>query len=399
MQPIELSLCFNPDQQSTHLSELLKSPADPSLAGLQVNIHPMFWDDYKQEITTMALYSRGSDVSQVGFPLTDDLIAMNALQPPPPQVLARIGGEGALHPTIQKIARRHAAGLIWGLPWMVDPRALFYWKDMVDIANVDAETAFQTAESMETACQRMKDAGIETPWVLGMADKFVIVHSIVSWVWGKGGEFISPEGNRAVFLEKAALDGLEAYFRLGQYMPDAGRPLSVAAAKRLFVERKAAVTLGPYGSLNSFLASAPPEFRDLLGVALPPGPPLIAGSDLVLWRYSRKIDEAAKLFSVLFSPNVQVNYAEYLGDLPVTNDALDNLAKSTDSNVRTFITTLDKGRIFASTKFAGMLEIQLAILLARLWAELAEHPADNLRESLQDALNPLRRRFDALYGA
>jgi len=399
MNSIELSLCFNPDQQNTYLSELLKSSANQLLAGLQVNIHPMFWEDYKQEITMMALHSRGSDVSQVGFPLTDDLIAMNALQPVSPQLLAKIGGEEALHPTIRRIAQRHKSGLIWGLPWMVDPRALFYWKDMVDEAHVNAETAFQTAESMESACQHIKASGVESPWVLGMADKFVIIHSIVSWVWGKGGDFISPNDNRAVFLEETAVDGLEAYFRLGRFMPNAGRPLSVPDAKRLFVERKAAVTLGPYGSLNSFLASTAPEFRDLLGVALPPGPPLIAGSDLVLWRYSQKYDELAKLFSVLFNTNVQVKYAEYLGDLPVTNEALDHLAKSTDSNVRTFIATLDKGRVFATTKFAGMLEIHLAVTLARLWAELYEHPTDDLRTSLREALDPVRQRFDALYGA
>jgi multiple sugar transport system substrate-binding protein len=397
MKSVELSLCFNPDQEQTYLLELLKSSVD-RLADVQVNIHPMLWDDYKQEITMMALHSRGSDVSQVGFPLTDDLIAMNALQPASQQLLAKIGGEGALHPTVRRLAQRHQTGLIWGLPWMVDPRALFYWKDMLESANVNAETAFQTAESMEAACQRMKDAGVDVPWVLGMADKFVIIHSIVSWVWGKGGDFVSPDDHRAMFLEDPALDGMEAYFRLGQYMPAAGRPLSVADAKRLFTERKAAVTLGPYGSLNEFLAAAPPEFRNLLGVALPPGPPLIAGSDLVLWRYSQKNDEVGKLLSALFSTNVQVKYAEYLGDLPVTNEALDHLAKSTDSNVQAFIATLDKGRIFSTTKFAGMLEIHLAATLTRLWADLYEHPVDNLRVSLKEVLEPVRSRFNTLYG-
>jgi multiple sugar transport system substrate-binding protein len=397
---IELSLCFNPDQKNTYLAELLKSSASKSLADLQVNIHPMLWEDYKQEITTMALYNRGSDVSQVGFPMTDDLIAMNALQPVSPQSLAKIGGEDAFHPTIWKIAKRHQADRVWGLPWMVDPRALFYWKDLVEGAKVNAETAFQTAESMEDACQRMRTSGVKAPWVLGMADKFVVIHSIVSWVWGKGGDFISSDGNRAVFLEKNALDGMEAYFRLGRYMPDAGRPLSVADAKRLFVERKAAVTLGPYGSLRGFLALVPAEFRDQLGVALPPGPPLVAGSDLVLWRHSQRDDnEMNKLLGALFSIEVQVKYTEYLGNLPVTKNALDDLAKSPDPNVRTFTTTLDKGRIFAVAKFAGMLEVQLAAALASLWAELSEHPSNNLKGALQKVLDPVRRRFDMLHGA
>jgi multiple sugar transport system substrate-binding protein len=281
---------------------------------------------------------------------------------------------------------------------MVDPRALFYWKDMLDAAGVNAETAFQTTEDMQTTCQRLKDSGIGASWVLGTADKFVIIHSIVSWVWGRGGDFISPDEHRAIFLEKAALDGFEAYFRLAQYMPYAGRPISVSEAKRLFVERKAAVTLGPYGSLNSFHMSTPPELHDRLGVALPPGPPLIGGSDLVVWRYSQKNDEVTRLLTVLFSPDVQVKYAEYLGDLPVTQGALEHLAKSTDSNVRTFITTLDKGRIFSTTKFAGMLEVHLATTLARFWAELYEHPSDNLRGYLKEGLEPVRRRFDTLYG-
>lgn len=396
MSIFELSLCFNPDQKDTYLAELLKSSTNPLLAGLQVNIQPMRWDTYKQEITNMALYNRGADVSQVGFPLTNDLIGMNALRSISPQILGKIGGESAFHPNVWNIAKRHQAGQIWSLPWMLDPRAIFYWKDLVDQAGLNAETAFQTAESMESACQSMKDSGIDAPWVLGVADKFVMIHSVVSWVWGKGGDFISQDGTRAVFLEKNALDGLEAYFRLMPYMPQAGRPLSVADAQRLFVERKSAMTIGPYGSLRNFSAAVAPEFRDLLGVTLPPGPPLLAGSDLVLWQHSRKDDEAVKFLSALFSTEVQVGYAEYLGSLPVTKAALDCLAKLSDANVNAFATTLDKGRIFAATKFAGMLEVQLSSALADIWAGLSEHPSDDLRKTLQQTLEPVRRRFDML---
>jgi len=399
MSPVEISLCFNAGQKTEYLSELIKSAGAASLARQQMDVHPMLWEDYKQEITSMALCGRGSDVSQVGFPLTDDLSAMNALAPISAQILAKVGGAEIFHPAIWKMANRHETGRIWGLPWLVDPRALFYWKDLVESAKLEAETAFQTAESMEAACQQIQNSGVASPWVLGMADKFVIIHSVVSWVWGKGGDFISPEGNRAVFLEPAALDGLEAYFRLSRYMPDAGRPLSVAEAQQLFVERKAAITMGPYGSLNSFLAAVPPEMRGLLGVALPPGPPLIAGSDLVYWRHSRKDQEVFKLFETLFNTEIQIKYAEYLGDLPVTMNALEHLAKSTDPNVRTFVATLDKGRIFATTKFAGILEVQLGAALAGLWAEYSAQPADNLRDRLRTALGRVNHRFDMMHAA
>jgi hypothetical protein len=119
----------------------------------------------------------------------------------------------------------------------------------------------------------MKDAGVETPWVLGTADKFVIIHSIVSWVWGKGGDFISPDGKRAIFLEQIALDGLEAYFRLMQYTPNAGEPLSVATAKRLFVEIGSCY-VGTLWVMKGFSLCGS-EFRDRLG-GFAAGP-LIAG--------------------------------------------------------------------------------------------------------------------------
>jgi multiple sugar transport system substrate-binding protein len=227
---------------------------------------------------------------------------------------------------------------------------------------------------------------MEAPWVLGMADGFAIVHAIVSWVWGKGGDFISSDGARAAFFEKNTLDGLEAFFRLMPYMPQAGLPIGVADAQRWFVERKSAITIGPYGFLREFQAAAPPAFRDQLGVSMPPGPPLIAGSDLVLWAHSRNTDEMLSLLYSLFNPEIQLGYAEYLGDLPVTRAALEHLARSTDENIRAFVDILEHGRLFSVSKFSGMLEAQLAGVLADVWKDLAEHPTDDIRSQLQIAL-------------
>jgi multiple sugar transport system substrate-binding protein len=393
----ELSLCFNPDQKSSFLLDLLSSSANPSLSNLHLNIHPLLWEDYKEELITIALYNRGSDISQVGFPLTEDLISMNALLPISGQLIKKIGGQSAFHPTVWNIANRHQEGKLWALPWLMDPRAIFYWKDLVDKADVTLETAFASAEGMENVCQRMKAKGVEYPWVLGMADKFVMVHAIPSWVWGKGGDFISAESEQAIFLEKAALDGIEAFFRLRQYMPPESHSLSASQSHRFFIERKAAATMGSYGSLSSFRAAVAPEMQEMLEVALPPGPPLLAGSDLVLWRHSRKEDEVANLLDALFSTEVQIKYAEYVGDLPVTKDALENLGKSGDTNIHTFIETLNKGRVFAVTKFGGLLELQLAAGLKGLWANLSENPPDDLRETIQRSLEPIRRRFDMLH--
>lgn len=392
----ELSLCFNPDQATTFLLDMLRSSTNPLLSKLQLNVRPLLWGGYKQELVTMALQNSGSDISQVGFPLTEDLIAMNALLPISGQLIQKLGGQLAFHPVVWEIAHRHQEDRLWSMPWLIDPRALFYWKDIVDQAGINPDAAFASAEGMEDACQRMKAKGVEYPWVLGMADKFVVIHAITSWVWGKGGDFILPKGNRAVFLEPAALEGIEAFFRLGQYMPRENLSFRSAESHRFFIERKAAVTIGDYGSLKKFRAAIPPELRDLLGVALPPGPPLLAGSDLVVWRHSRKDHEVAHALSILFSTEVQIKYSDYMGALPVTEEALENLAEPGDSNMDVFIETLDKGRLFATTKFGGMLELQLAAGLTELWANLSQNPSENLKEIIQKSLEPVRRRFDMM---
>ncbi len=85
-----------------------------------------------------------------------------------------------------------------------------------------------------------------------------------------------------------------------------------------------------------------------------------------------------------------------MGDLPVTKDALENLAESNDANIDTFIDTLNTGRLFATTKFGGMLEMQLAAGLVELWTNLSQNPSNNLKETIQKSFEPIRRRFDMM---
>ncbi len=396
MNVTELSLCFTPGQESLFLVDLLKTSTNPLLSKIQLKIRPLFWDGYKQELVNMALQNNGADVSQVGFPLTEDLIGMNALLPIAGQLIAKIGGQAAFHSTVWKIANRHQEGQLWSMPWMMDPRAIFYWKDKVDDAGVNPDKAFASTDAVDATFQRMQAKGMAHPWVLGMADKFVMIHAISSWVWGKGGDFISLKGNRAMFLQQDALDGLEAFFKLQKYMPAESASFNASDSHHFFLERKAAATIADFGSLSRFRAAIGPEFRSLLGVALPPGPPLLAGSDLVIWRHTRKDNEVGHLLSALFSTEVQIKYSEHVGHLPVTLDALENLGEANDDELDIFVETLNTGRLFATTKFGGMLELQLAGVLTDLWAIMSRTPGADVREILQKSLAPIQRRFDMM---
>ena len=91
-----------------------------------------------------------------------------------------------------------------------------------------------------------------------------------------------------------------------------------------------------------------------------------------------------------------MKYSDYMGDLPVTKEALENLGESKDAEIDTFIETLNIGRLFATTKFGGMLETQLAAGLTELWSNLLKNPSSNSREAIQRTLQPVQRKFDMM---
>jgi multiple sugar transport system substrate-binding protein len=158
------------------------------------------------------------------------------------------------------------------------------------------------------------------------------------------------------------------------------------------------VTLGNLGPGTTFLHNAPPELRSKLGIAMPPGPPYVGGSSLIIWKHTRHESAALDLVRYLTSIDAQVAYCQKIGYLPVRNDALTRPPYSTDYLFRSFALALEKGRAFPNIKLSGLLEDRLATVLDQIWQNLYANPKIDLETDLHQWLDPLVRRFELWAG-
>ncbi len=389
MDPVELSICANRDQQPTELLSLLER----FKPGCKVSVIP--WENEWADLSQAAFYRHGPDVSQVGSSMIGDIVSMEAVRLFNAREIASFGGASAFSPPAWESAHRAVdRQKTWAVPWLADPRLIYYWRDMLEQAGVKELSAFQTFEAMETTLARLRANGVTTPWVLPTTNHLAAVQTSASWIWGAGGDFVNASGRRTLFNYPDARTGLKVYFGLYRYMPPTAQPLDAEAALQVFRDRQAAVTMGSSRLGEAILHSAPPEIRSQLGFALPPGPPLVGGSSLIIWKYSLQGNAAVELVRFLTSTEIQLAYCQQAGYLPTRLDALAAPPFSTEPHFRGLARALTKGRPYTPRALGGLLEDKIGAALVSVWADLIAAPDQDLELILTRWLEPLARRLD-----
>jgi multiple sugar transport system substrate-binding protein len=394
MPPIEITICLSRDQTSADLDAVLVpfNRARSASSGARVTVIP--WDIYKDDLTAIAIYGKGPDISQVGATLVNDLVVMNALRPFTSREVANFGGPSTFHAAAWQSSRRVHEGHIWAIPWLADPRAILYWKDLLIQAGIHEQTAFQSFDHMEHTFQRLQASGIASPWVLPIGDRLLALQTACSWIWGAGGDFVSADNRTPFFHHPEAISGLKVYFGLYRFMPKDSQPLDGPHAFQLFFDRKAVATTGNLAHTLGLLNKLPPDLRSQVGVALPPGAPLVGSSSLLVWKHTRNEQDAVELIRFLLTKEAQVQYCQRIGYLPVRTDALMEPPYATDPIFRGFAQALQKGRLFPLVKLGGLLEDKLATILSTIWGDLITNQKIDLDVALAKEFAPIVRRFE-----
>jgi multiple sugar transport system substrate-binding protein len=394
MNHLNLSICGNLNQDNSVLHKLLEEFQQSSPVFIQVDVDPMPWDTYRQELTSKVIHNRGGDVSQAGAPVASDMMAMNALRPFAPQEVEQIGGEAAFAPVAWRSAQQISDKQVWSIPWMADPRAFLYWRDMLDQAGTDEQTAFQSPGNIIEASRRLQASGVSKPWGITTGYKHSAIHTVASWVWASGGEFISDGGTKALFLEPEALAGLKAYFSMIQFMAPESLKADYLANNQLFANRQSAIILGNAETATYIVNNIPVEMRSRLGIALPFGVPMVGGSSLVVWASSRHEQTAVNLVQFLAGRTAQAIYPISLDHLPVRLDVLNEPPYTTDPILQGFSEALRRGRVFPTTKLSGLLEEHLGNALVNIWVSLFADPTANLEDLITSNLTSVARRYN-----
>jgi multiple sugar transport system substrate-binding protein len=364
---------------------------------ISVRVRTLAWDSGWSELAKVARAGAGPDLSEVGSTWLGDLRATGSLRPFAAADLAALGGAGAFLPVAWQGGQPSGAGELWGIPWLVGARLMHYRRDLLAAAGVEARSAFQTADQVDRTLRQLQAAGVALPWVVPTGTTHTTLLNIASWVWGAGGDFLTPDGKRIIFHQPAARAGMRAYFALSRYLAPTVRHLRGEAPDQEFLHNPASAVAigGPWLFVEARTPAAAPLVPDL-GVAPPPGPTFVGGSYLVVWKHSRQAPAALALIRFLTQRAAQVAYSRQVGLLPVTLEALAAPPFAGDPFWQTAQRALAAGRGFPPARAWGQIEYRLAATFSTLWAEILADPRLDLDTALARHLDALALRLEPL---
>ena len=365
-----------------------------------VQIASFGWETIWKDMVNIGIYKRGADLSEVGTTWIGSFVSMNALRAFKPDEIEQIGGERVFLPTAWRTTSLVGDGRVWAIPFLSDVRVIFYWRDMLEKAHVEETGAFSSFEGIEETLSRLKKV-TPAPWVVPTdVSTQDTLHNASSWVWAAGGNFVSADGRKVGFAQPAVLAALKAYFGLYRFMPQENHPLSGEQTVALFCQRKtAAILSGPWliPYMRTQAGFAGQEAK--IGIALPPGPSFVGGTNLIVWKHARYEAECIELICHLIEPQAQIQFCNVTGLLPVRMEALADPFYNNDPFNRVLVEALQNGRIPTQFMLWGMVEDKLSTSFAQVWADIFTRPGGNLEAILARNLEGLARRLDIMLGS
>jgi multiple sugar transport system substrate-binding protein len=399
MEEIELSL-MNSDgyEPEVEIRPLLGQFESEHHCRVRVRMIP--WETGRQELINIALYGNGPDVSEIGTSWCSSFSSMEALRPFSPRELTSMGGISAFFPSAWRSGQLFREDRMIAIPWLASVRVLYYRRDLLEKASVDEKTAFQSCSKLIEALNRLKASGIAVPLVLPTRNTIIpLLHSLASWVWAAGGDFVSKDGTHTLFNQPETRAGIRAFLELSQFLSPEARGLDLSQAEMLFWRGEAAISLSLQTPpiLATITKIADPNMIANLGVAsMPGGIPFIGGSNLVVWRHIAPSHEdlAIKLVRFLTGQQVQSTYNTKINYFPTRLDVMQSPPFSTDAFHQILMDGLNSGRSFPAITRWSIVEDRLTQVLSQLWEDVLSHPNRDIDAIIADRLVPLANRLD-----
>jgi multiple sugar transport system substrate-binding protein len=277
---------------------------------------------------------------------------------------------------------------------------LYYRRDLLEKAGVDEKTAFRSHSHLIKTLKKLQASGISTPLVL--ATKNIAppgLHSLASWVWGAGGDFVSADGNSTLLNQPEMRTGLCNFLELSRFLSPQARGLVAAQSEALFWRGEAAISLSFQPPIMAVLKGlADPKVITNLGVTSVPGVTFIGGSNLVIWRHTPLAHEtlAMDLVRFLTGQQAQINYNTKIGFFPTRPDVMQNPPFSTDPFHQVLMKGLNSGRSFPTITQWAIVEDRLLHVLGQLWEDVLSQPDREVDAIIADRLDQLARRLDMM---
>jgi multiple sugar transport system substrate-binding protein len=292
--------------------------------GIRVRVQQLPWSAAHEKLLTAHVGDVTPDIAQIGNTWVPEFVALRALEP--------LSGRAAASPSVTEReffpgiwATNVVADTLWGIPWYVDTRLMYYRSDLLRAAGVTTVPstweAWRQAMEAVRARQSKTASGDETYGAFLPTNEWN-VPVILGLQAGSGllrdgdtrGAFREAEFRRAfTFFTDLYRDGLAPKFGSND----------VANLYQEFARGRFVFYVSGPWQIGEFSRRLPPEMKGAWATAPMPGPSdstpgvsLAGGSSLVVFRSSTNKDAAWALIEYLSRPEQQARFYELTGDLP-----------------------------------------------------------------------------------
>ncbi len=352
---------------------------------VQADTDILSWTDGWATLLQYALYKSGPDVSEIGSTWVGDLARMNVLRPFSTREVHDLEGKNQFFQSMWLTDGLDQT--CYSIPWSGDVRVLFYRRDMFQQAGINENLAFQDLTRFEETLAQLKESGVESPLAMPSRDSRMGLHSLASWVWAAGGDFVSNDALQITVDDERTIAGASKFFRLGRYFGSAALETGYRSDDS-FLRGEAAIVISGSWLLASSMMK--PEVHENLGVARLPAVPFVGGSHLSIWTYCRAPELALKLIHALLSEENSAALYPLIG-LPI-REAHWNKPPFDAWPYPIFLESFKAGRSFSSSRLWGLVEKRLTETLRGMWDEVLSSE-ENIDEIVDTTFKRLAKRL------
>lgn len=369
---------------------------------IQLSLRRVGWERAWQTLILDAMEGKGPHVSQIGSTWGATMAMLDALRVFSEDDISSIGGAQSFLPFTWETVKFANRPQVWAVPWSIYTFVLYYRKDILDQAGLDAEKAFASPEAMYDAFTQLSSKGV-VPWAFPTLNPYAdLVHIASSWARANAGDFMRADGREPLFAIPEASTGLINFFQLFPFIPPSLRGLSVEACTQAFARGDTAVLVGGVEVGSDLLESpyASQEMRNNFAVTTLPGVPWIGGDHLVIWKnvLSDPGHEKAALDLVRFlsTKETQVKFFEVENVLPARADAYDELTFPLETTAAAVQKILKTGCPHPPLRLWRRIEAFLDEMLLDIGSSVLRQPAISVPEITRRMLDEYEYKLAAV---
>ncbi len=357
--------------------------------GIRVRVQQIPWTAAHEKLLTAYVGGALPDVAQLGNTWIPEFAALGALQPLD-SLVARDSTTIPLADYFPGVLATNVVNdTLFGVPWYVDTRVMFYRTDLLRAAGVSsAPTTWAGWREALRKVKRVQPAGA-FPALMPL-DEWA---QPVIFALQSDSPLLADRGTRGNFRDPRFRRGFAFYVSL--FKDGLAPALANTQISNVYQEfaagRVAMYITGPW-NVGEFRKRLPDSLKGSWSTAPLPGPDsggvsFAGGSSIVIMRRSPEQAAAWKFLGYLADPARQARFFESTGDLPARRSAWDTPALARDAQLAAFRTQLGRVR---PTPAVPEWE-----LIATRIAQAAERVARG-RQTVDEALAGLDADVDAI---